>query len=198
MELGRRRAGVGGELPEAVGLADRRTLGPGSGAARSDFAYEDCDVDIEKPMSEWAARGVRTATGEPLPATDAMAAIFLPAGYKGPAFLVRKNFHVILTYNASTSYALAVSLLSDRFRGAGDIVASWPRDELPLDKDQRMALQSGLNALGYDVGEPDGVLGRKTRAGLRAYQKAHSFRPTGLRRWRCWTHVKKDRARGGT
>lgn len=144
------------------------------------FAYEDCDVDTQKPMSEWAARGVRTATGEPIPSSDAMAAIFLPAGYKGPAFLVRNNFRMILTYNASTSYALAVSLLADRMRGTGDIVTPWPRNELALEKDQRVQLQSGLNALGFDVGEPDGVLGRKTRAALRAFQKQHHLPADGF------------------
>ena len=94
---------------------------------------------IATSTSKSRCRNGRRAACAPRPAnpcaaTDTMAAIFLPAGHKGPAFLVRKNFHVILTYNAATSYALAVSLLSDRFRGAGDIVASWPRDELPLEQ----------------------------------------------------------------
>jgi membrane-bound lytic murein transglycosylase B len=40
------------------------------------------------------------------------AALLLPAGYRGPAFLVLDNFRAILKYNNSSSYALAVSLLS--------------------------------------------------------------------------------------
>ena len=163
------------------------------------FAYEDCDVDTQKPISEWAKRGVRTATGEALAGGDAMAAIFLPAGYKGPAFLVRENFHVILIYNAATSYALAISLLSDRLKGAGDIVGAWPREELPLEKDQRLALQQGLTALGYDVGEADGVLGRKTRAALRAFQKARNLPADGFPTRDMLARVMKDRAaRDGT
>ncbi len=162
------------------------------------FAYEDCDVDTQKPISEWASRGVRTATGEALPASDAMAAIFLPAGYKGPAFLVRNNFRVILTYNAATSYALAVSLLADRMRGGGDIVAPWPRNELPLEKDQRIALQTGLNALGFDVGDPDGVLGRKTRAALRAFQKEHHLPADGFPTRAMLERVTKARERAAS
>jgi len=158
------------------------------------FAYEDCDVDTQKPISEWAKRGVRTATGEDLSGGDAMAAIFLPAGYKGPAFLVRENFHVLLTYNAATSYALAVALLADRLKGAGDIIGAWPREELPLEKDERLALQQGLTALGYDAGEADGVLGRKTRAALRAYQKAHNLPADGFPTRDMLARVMRDRA----
>jgi membrane-bound lytic murein transglycosylase B len=161
------------------------------------FAYEDCDVDTQKPISEWVARGVRTATGEPLTPSDTMAAIFLPAGYKGPAFLVRQNFRTILTYNAATSYALAISLLSDRLKGGGNIVAAWPRSELPLTKDQRLQLQEGLNALGYDAGTADGVLGRKTRAALRSFQKARNLPADGFATRDMLARVMKDRDRGG-
>jgi membrane-bound lytic murein transglycosylase B len=162
------------------------------------FAYEDCDVDTQKAMSEWAARGVKTATGEALIPSDDMAAIFLPAGHKGPAFLVRPNFRVILTYNAATSYALAISLLSERLRGRGEIVGSWPRSELPLTRDQRLALQEGLAALGYDVGTPDGVVGRKTRAAVRAYQKARSLPADGFATRDVLARILKERERGGS
>jgi membrane-bound lytic murein transglycosylase B len=162
------------------------------------FAYEDCDVDTQKPISEWAARGVKTATGDALTPSDDMAAIFLPAGYRGPAFLVRQNFRVILTYNAATSYALAISLLSERLRGRGEVLASWPRSELPLTKDQRLALQEGLTALGYDVGTPDGVVGRKTRAAVRAYQKARSLPADGFATRDLVVRIAKERERGGS
>jgi membrane-bound lytic murein transglycosylase B len=46
------------------------------------------------------------------PAEQLSAALLLPAGYRGPAFLVLDNFRAILKYNNSSSYALAVSLLS--------------------------------------------------------------------------------------
>jgi membrane-bound lytic murein transglycosylase B len=162
------------------------------------FAYEDCDVDTQKPVSEWAARGVRTATGDRLIPSDDMAAIFLPAGHKGPAFLVRQNFRVILIYNAATSYALAISLLSERLKGRGEIVGSWPRSEIPLTRDQRLALQEGLTALGYDVGTPDGVVGRKTRAAVRAYQKARNLPADGFATRSILARIVKERAGDGS
>ncbi len=45
------------------------------------------------------------------------AAILLPAGARGPAFLVGPNFRTILRDNNATSYALGVGLLAQRVAG---------------------------------------------------------------------------------
>ncbi len=47
----------------------------------------------------------------------AKAGCFMPAGLKGPIFLVTANFDVIKTYNSSTAYALGVALLGDAIDG---------------------------------------------------------------------------------
>jgi len=150
-----------------------------------DFPYDQADVDIRKSGSDWGMMGARTLSGEPLSGDSVRGWIFLPAGYRGPAFFIRENFDAILKYNLATSYALAVSLLADRYKDQGKIVASWPVDETPLDMISRVALQSGLNVLGYMVGEPDGVLGRRSRQAIRDYQKdrglpADGFATSGL------------------
>ncbi len=80
----------------------------------ANFVYEDADLEIEKPLSEWRARGVTLVSGGALPEGDDSAAIYLPAGARGPAFLLFANFKVILKYNNAASYALAVALLADR------------------------------------------------------------------------------------
>ncbi|MEX2480361.1 MAG: peptidoglycan-binding protein [Gammaproteobacteria bacterium] len=41
------------------------------------------------------------------------------------------------------------------------------------------AIQSGLNELGYDAGPADGVMGGRTRAAIRDYQKDHAVRVDG-------------------
>ncbi|MES2473481.1 MAG: lytic murein transglycosylase [Pseudomonadota bacterium] len=146
----------------------------------ANFAYEDADTDTQKPVSEWRARGVRTAGGDLLAASDDSAAIYLPAGSRGPAFLLFSNFNVILKYNNAASYALAVGLLADRMTGGGVIKRAWPRDERPLSRDERMRFQAGLARAGFDPGEPDGVLGRRTRAALRQYQKSRSVVADGF------------------
>jgi peptidoglycan hydrolase-like protein with peptidoglycan-binding domain len=90
------------------------------------------------------------------------------------------NFSVILKYNNAASYALAVGLLADRMAGGEAVKHAWPRDERPLSRDERMRFQAELNSQGFDAGTPDGVLGRKTRAALRQYQKSRSLAADGF------------------
>jgi membrane-bound lytic murein transglycosylase B len=144
------------------------------------FPYEDAGTDTQKTIAEWSALGVKTADGAPLPRSDDSAGIYLPAGARGPAFLVLPNFSVILKYNNAASYALAVGLLADRMAGGAPVKHAWPRDERPLSRDERLRLQSDLAKLGFDPGTPDGVLGRKTRAALRQYQKSKGIAPDGF------------------
>ena len=143
------------------------------------FAYQDADLGIVKPLEEWRARGVRTALGETLRGPQS-GAIYLPAGARGPAFLVFDNFNALLKYNNAGSYALAVGVLADRIGGSDGVIASWPRDEQSLTREQRFALQRDLAALGFDPGVIDGVLGRKVRAALRAWQLARGLPADGF------------------
>jgi len=100
------------------------------------------------------------------------AAIALPAGASGPAFLVGPNFRAILRYNNSVSYALAVGLLAQRLAGGPGVQAPWPRDLPALTRSQLLALQTALNQRGFPSGTPDGVMGPATRDGLRRYQRS--------------------------
>jgi membrane-bound lytic murein transglycosylase B len=98
--------------------------------------------------------------------------VLLPAGARGPAFLVGPNFRAILRYNNSTSYALAVSLLAQRIIDGPTVQAAWPRDLVTLTRTQVMALQTALNEKGFDSGAPDGAVGPATRRALRSYQRS--------------------------
>jgi membrane-bound lytic murein transglycosylase B len=144
------------------------------------FAFEEADMDRTKSLSGWSALGVIAANGGQLPRSEAQASIIVPAGAHGPAFLVFDNFRVVLKYNNSVSYALAVCLLADRLKGAPPVVHPWPRDETVLNHDEIVAFQGDLKKLGYDPGDADGVLGRKARAALRAWQKANGLVPDGF------------------
>jgi membrane-bound lytic murein transglycosylase B len=144
------------------------------------FPYEYADTDTQISVAQLGAMGVKTADGALLPQSEDSAGIYLPAGARGPAFLVFSNFNVILKYNNASSYALAVGLLADRMAGGPPVKHSWPRDERPLSRSERIALQTDLSKLGFDTGTPDGVLGRKTRAALRQYQKSKSVPPDGF------------------
>jgi lytic murein transglycosylase len=137
----------------------------------SNFDWGRADSSVRQPSSQWAAEGVRSMDGRPLP-EFADGAILLPAGARGPAFLVGPNYRAILRYNNSDSYALAVALLSQRLEGGPGVQAQWPRDLTPLTRSQMRELQTVLNQEGFSSGEPDGLLGPATRAALRRYQRS--------------------------
>jgi lytic murein transglycosylase len=129
-------------------------------------------------FADWARRGVRRADGRPLPSAGE-ARLFYPAGATGPIFLVTANYDVIKRYNASDAYALAVAHLGDRIKGGGPIRAEWPKDEPQLGQAERVEVQKRLASLGYDVGEPDGRIGSRTREALREFQEKRGHLPDG-------------------
>lgn len=144
------------------------------------FDYEDADLTTQKTIAQWRAQGVVAADGALLPTSADSAGIYLPAGARGPAFLVLSNFNVILKYNNAASYALAVGLLANRMAGLAGVKHSWPRDERALSRDERVRIQSDLAKLGFDPGAPDGVLGRQSRMALRQYQKSKGLAVDGF------------------
>ncbi|MDQ3270799.1 MAG: lytic murein transglycosylase [Pseudomonadota bacterium] len=135
------------------------------------FDHALADAATRQPASSWAALGVRSVNGAPLPALPD-SAILLPAGARGPAFIVGPNFRTILRYNNSTSYALAVSLLAQALAGGPTVQATWPRDLQPLSRSQLLALQTALNTRGFDTGTPDGMMGPATQSSIRRYQRS--------------------------
>ncbi|ATQ68048.1 MULTISPECIES: lytic murein transglycosylase [Methylosinus] len=130
-----------------------------------------------QPMSAWASRGVSRLDGEPL--GDGSAALLLPAGPNGPAFLVTRNFDAIYSYNAAESYALAISILSDRLRGRPGVQGAWPTDDPGLSRAERREVQALLSRHGYEVGEPDGVIGTRTMQAIADFQGRAGMRADG-------------------
>ncbi|MAU44655.1 MAG: murein transglycosylase [Yangia sp.] len=132
---------------------------------------------VRRSSSEWAAMGVRAAGGGSLP--GGTGSILALSGVSGPAFLVFRNYNVILRYNNAEKYGLGVGHLSDRLLGAGPVKASFPPDQYGFTIDERKDLQAQLNRAGYDVGTPDGVFGSKTEAAIRSYQASVGLPVTG-------------------
>jgi hypothetical protein len=65
-----------------------------------------------------------------------------------------------------------VAHLADRLAGRPTLSRSWPTDDKPLDLAGRRELQQHLAALGFEVGEIDGIVGEATRAAVQAWQAA--------------------------
>src|SRR5262245_60166596 len=91
-----------------------------------------------------------------------------------------QNFRVIMKYNPAEAYALAIGYLADRLRGGEPFAQQWPRYERVLSRAERLELQQLLARRGYDVGEPDGRLGGKTRAAIRDFQSRIGQVPDGF------------------
>ncbi|WP_420030555.1 lytic murein transglycosylase [Pseudomonas oryzihabitans] len=146
----------------------------------ANFDYSLADMGVRKSLAGWNALGIQ-GLGLPQPAAQPSdsASLLLPAGHRGPAFLVFNNFRTILKYNNSSSYALGVALLSERYRDAGQIAGSWPTDDLPLSRSERVELQQRLAALGLDPGSADGIIGANTRKAIRAYQQSQGWPADG-------------------
>lgn len=139
-----------------------------------DFDYALAGRDRARPLAEWRALGVTTTSGEPVPALDAEAAVLVPAGHRGPAFLVYGNFTTLMRWNPSEFFALTVGHLSDRIAGGGGLAVSPPNDER-LTRDQIAAVQRRLNELGFDSGAPDGIVGAATRRAVRDWQQRNGL-----------------------
>ena len=138
------------------------------------FDYSRAELNVRQDSDAWAVQGVRAMNGQPLPLMQS-ASILTPAGANGPAVMVGNNVRVLLLYNSSTNYALAVSLLARQIDGDPGLLAPWPRQLKTLSRSDIEALQSALNRLGMDAGEVDGVVGPATRAGLRRYQASQGL-----------------------
>lgn len=124
------------------------------------------------PLSKWRELGITDAFGNALADEPIDAALVVPAGHEGPAFLAYHNFKVIMGWNRSEFYAIAVGHLADRVAGAGRL-QNPPPDDLPaLSRAAILELQRTLNQRGFDSGKPDGIIGSGTRSAIRQYQSS--------------------------
>lgn len=131
-------------------------------------------------LREWERHGIVRAGGKEFPRPDDRGFVLIPAGVQGPGFVMLHNFRVIMKYNPAEAYALAIGHLADRLRGAGVFAQAWPRYEKVLSRTERLELQELLARHGYDVGEPDGHLGARTRAAIRDFQARIGRVPDGF------------------
>lgn len=143
------------------------------------FDFNLSGMKIKKTLSAWQALGVRRIDGAALPKADVQASLIAPSGAAGPAFLVYDNFNTIMVWNRSVYYALAVGHLADRIVGGGPLSTLGPAEARGLTFDESQELQRRLTDLGFDTGGTDGIIGSKSRAAIRAYQRTQGLPPDG-------------------
>ena len=144
-----------------------------------DFDYSKTGLGVRMLTAEWVGMGVSRADAKKFEQWALEASIIVPAGARGPAFMVFGNFRTIMRYNNAVSYALAVAYLSDRLQGRPWIRQKWPKSDRPLSSKQKLELQELLTGKGYAIGDIDGRIGPKTVTALREYQQKSGLVPDG-------------------
>ena len=123
-------------------------------------------LNTRKSGAQWTALGVTARSGSI--ASNLKAAVLLPMGRNGPAFLAYRNFDVYFEWNKSFVYVTTAAYFATRLGGAPGYDAGNPTP--PLTGPQMQSLQTKLTSRGHDVGEIDGILGAMTRAAVQAEQ----------------------------
>ena len=144
----------------------------------AEFDYSLAQLNNRKSAERWSQLGVRDMNDALLSAQD-NAAILLPQGWQGPAFMVFSNFDVIMDWNRSVNYALSVVHLANQYVVDTPIVAGANAETEALTFNQMWALQGKLNELGFVCGAPDGFPGLKTQDAIRQYQATKNLPQDG-------------------
>lgn len=131
--------------------------------------WEQTDLTITHPRSQWARWGVTYADGRPLPNDALPASVVLPMGRNGPAFLAYANFAAYREWNNSLIYSLTAAYLATRIQGAAPL--RRPAQPIPqLSFAELREMQQLLARQGHDVGKIDGILGQQSRTAVKVMQ----------------------------
>ncbi|GAA0782389.1 lytic murein transglycosylase [Roseibium denhamense] len=132
-----------------------------------DLNWAETGLGKTKSGSDWAALGVAPRSGQI--SGDLQASLLLPQGRKGPAFLAYPNYEIYLEWNQSFIYTTTAAYFATRLAGAP--VYNQGNPDPGLSDPQMKQLQTKLQAMGYDVGKIDGILGAGTRNAVQQVQQ---------------------------
>ncbi|MDO6427311.1 lytic murein transglycosylase [Thalassotalea sp. 1_MG-2023] len=144
------------------------------------FDFSAFEFDTRYALKKFANAGVKQINGKMLPVADIQAELVLPNGYQGNAFLVYRNFDVIMKWNLSKNYALSVGILADKLVGSQGVQPIKDPKPLHFSRHQMEQLQATLNEMGFESGKPDGIWGPNSRKAIRAFQLKHSLVADGF------------------
>lgn len=131
--------------------------------------WEQANLTIQHPRSQWAKWGVTRVNGEPIPADGVPVSLHLLMGRNGPAFIAYRNFGVYTEWNKSLNYATTAAYLANRIAGA-PLLNPGRAPVQVVDANGVKEMQILLGRRGLDAGVPDGRLGVATRTAIRQAQ----------------------------
>jgi membrane-bound lytic murein transglycosylase B len=157
------------------------------------FDWQQAQLNYRLPVSDWALAGVKPVVGvHGLPSVTGPAAIVLPQGWRGPAFMVFDNFDVLMQWNRSVNYAIATAHLADRIIGGAAYAGGLSAENEALSQLQMLELQQQLTSMGFEPGEADGMPGLRTQSAIRLYQQTHGLPMDGYASSRLLEHVRAN------
>ncbi len=164
-----------------------------------DVELKDVGRKNYKTIAEWKKAGVKTYGGRELPYGDDMkAALMLPDGRKGPAYLVMSNFNRVMIWNHSDNYALAVVMLADY---AADDDKKWTplvaAQQYTMNSEEILQIQKFYNRYFKKNIKEDGKLGSQTREAVKALQKAAKLPQDGYPDYRLLKKVQNYSSKSG-
>ncbi len=130
--------------------------------------FEKTGLQPGMKAADWFALGVKPRDGD-TSFGNLEAAVVLPQGRKGPAFMTYPNFNIYLEWNQSFIYTTSAAYFATRLAGAQPYERGNPEEG--LSEEAMKQLQTKLNALGHDVGKIDGILGSGTRTAIQKEQQ---------------------------
>jgi lytic murein transglycosylase len=134
----------------------------------ANLPWEQADLNIQHPRSQWARWGVTAAQGS-LPADNLQASLLLPMGRNGPAFLAYSNFKAYLQWNAAMVYSVTAAYFATRLNGAPPMGRGNAQVNV-LTTEQVRELQQLLRAHRFYGGDIDGKVGAETRPAIKNAQ----------------------------
>ena len=172
------RVNMAGSLPDALASAANlmRSFGWERGQpwlqevrVPASMPWDQADLAIKHPRSQWVRWGVTAAHGSALPADNLPASLILPMGRNGPAFLAYPNFKAYIEWNAAIVYSTTAAYFATRLAGAPVVGRGNGSVDVPTAQ-QVQELQRLLIAHRLLQGEADGRLGSQTRAAVKQAQ----------------------------
>ena len=183
------RKDIWNSIPDALASA-ARFLSQKGWAFRKNWGYEvhlparfdyarHLD-DTPRSLAQWKTLGLRRTHGRSFSADgNQKARLVLPAGARGPAFLMMENAGVLRRYNNAFSYILATGHLADKIGREPDFATKWPRTDGRLSRADVKEIQRLLQGAGHDAGQIDGRFGSQTRRAMRAFQQSRGLLADG-------------------
>ncbi|MCQ2965203.1 MAG: lytic murein transglycosylase [Alphaproteobacteria bacterium] len=137
------------------------------------------NVEQIKTIHEWIEEGIVIIDFNKNIQQRMFAKLYLPTGIQGPAFLTFSNFDVILKWNNSINYAIAVGHLADRIQGGTSIRKKYEKKNVDLSSKEAFEIQRLLEKFSLYSDKCDGVLGKKSREAIRNFQQIYDLPTDG-------------------